>query len=74
MVPVVHGLEKKYHDQIAFVFLNMDNPNTYEFQDVLGVYYRPEFYLLGANGDVLQKFVGYTSQEKFEAEFIKYIK
>ena len=74
MVPVVHGLEEKYSGKVNFTFLNMDNPNTYEFQDALGVYYRPEFYLLDADGNVLKKFVGYVSQDKFEAEFIKYLK
>jgi thioredoxin-like negative regulator of GroEL len=74
MVPVVRGLEEKYSGKVKFVYLNMDNPNTYKFQDTLGVYYQPEFYLLDADGNVLKKFVGYVSQDKFEAEFIKYIK
>lgn len=74
MVPVVHGLEEKYSGKIKFAFLNTDNPNTYDFQDALGVNYRPEFYLLDADGNVLKKFVGYIPQDQFEAEFTKYIK
>ena len=34
---------------------------------------QPEFYLLDAEGNVLKKFIGYTSQETLEEEFIKYI-
>jgi len=74
MVPVVHGLEEKYSGRIKFAFLNMDNPKTYGFQDALGVYYRPEFYLLAPEGNVLKKFVGFVSQEMFEEEFSKFIK
>lgn len=74
MVPVVHGLEEKYSSSIKFVFLNMDNPKTYIFQDTLGVNYRPEFYLLAADGKVLKKFVGYMPPETFEAEFAKHLK
>ena len=73
MEPVVHGLEEKYSGKIKFSYLDINNPNTYIYQDFLGVRYQPEFYLLDADGNVLKKFVGYTSQETLEDEFIKYI-
>ena len=73
MAPMVHGLEAKYYGKIKFAFLDADDPQTDEFQRALGFYYQPEFYLLDANGNVLKKFVGYVSQEEFEAEFAKYI-
>jgi len=73
MVPVVHRLQEKYQDQVNFVFLNADNPNTYDIQDEFRVKYRPEFYLVGPDGKVLKKFIGNTTFERFEEEFIKYI-
>ncbi|MDD2921371.1 MAG: hypothetical protein PHQ36_03725 [Anaerolineales bacterium] len=73
MAPMVHGLEAKYYGKIKFAFLDADDANTDSFQRALGFYYQPEFYLLDANGKVLKKFIGYTSQEDFEAEFAKYI-
>lgn len=74
MAPMVHGLEAKYYGKIKFVFLDADDPATKKFQDALGFYYQPEFYLLDANGNVLKKFVGFVPQEDFEAEFAKHIK
>ena len=74
MAPMVHGLEAKYYGRIKFAYLDADDPNTAEFQSALGFRYQPEFYLLDANGNVLQKFVGYVSQEKFESAFAEYLK
>ncbi len=73
MEPVVHGLEEKYSGEIKFSYLDINNPNTYVFQDFLHVHYQPEFYLLDADGNVLKKFIGYTSQETLEEEFAKYV-
>ena len=73
MEPVVHGLEEKYAGKIKFSYLDINNPNTNIYQDYLKVRYQPEFYFLAADGSVLKKFVGYTSQETLEDEFAKYI-
>lgn len=74
MVPVVRGLKEKYSDRIRFVSLDMDDPDTYRFQDVLGVVYRPEFYLLSPDGKTLKKYIGFTAGDVFEAEFINQLK
>jgi len=73
MEPVVHELEQKYAGRIKFSYLDINNPKTYVFQDFLNVRYQPEFYLLDADGSVLQRFIGYTSQEILEEEFAKHI-
>jgi len=73
MAPMVHGLEAKYFDRIKFTYLDADDPATFDFQKTLGFYYQPEVYLLDANGTVLQKWVGFTSQEEFEAVFVEYV-
>ena len=73
MEPVVHGLEEKYAGKIKFSYLDINNPKTHIYQDYLKVRYQPEFYLLAADGSVLMKFVGYTSQETLEDEFEKHI-
>ena len=73
MEPVVHGLEEKYAGRIKFSYLDINNPNTYIYQDFFNVRYQPEFYLLAADGSLLEKFIGYTSQETLEEEFAKYI-
>jgi thioredoxin-like negative regulator of GroEL len=73
MAPMVHGLEAKYFGKIKFAYLDADDPRTQDFQQTLGFYYQPEIYLLDANGNVLQKWVGYTSEEEFETVFALYV-
>ena len=73
MAPMVHGLEAKYFGKIKFNYLDADDPNTLGFQRTLGFVYQPEIYLLDGNGNILKKWVGYTSPEQFEEEFAKYV-
>ena len=73
MAPMVHGLEAKYFGKIKFTYLDADDANTFDFQRALGFRYQPEVYLLDADGNVLQKWVGYTSEEEFEAVFAQYL-
>ena len=70
---MVHGLEAKYFGKIKFTYLDADDSQTRDFQQALGFYYQPEVYLLDANGIVLQKWVGFTSEEEFEAVFAQYV-
>ncbi len=74
MAPMVHGLEAKYYGKIKFSYLDADDPRTEGFQQALGFYYQPEFYLLDGNGDLLKKWVGLVSQEEFEAVFAEVLK
>jgi hypothetical protein len=73
MAPMVHGLEAKYFGKINFVYLDADNIATDAFQRQLGFYYQPEVYLMDGDGNVLQKWVGFTSQEEFESVFAQYL-
>jgi hypothetical protein len=73
MAPMVHGLEATYFGKIKFTYLDADDPQTHDFQQALGFYYQPEVYLLDANGNVLQKWAGYTSEEEFEEVFAQYV-
>jgi hypothetical protein len=73
MAPMVHGLEAKYFGRINFVYLDADDPNTRVFQQQLGFFYQPEVYLMDGDGNVLMKWVGFTSEEEFETEFAKYL-
>ena len=73
MAPMVHGLEAKYFGRIKFSYLDADDPETRDFQQALGFTYQPELYLLDANGTVLEKWVGFTSEEELEAAFAQYL-
>jgi hypothetical protein len=70
---MVHGLEAKYFGRIKFSFLDADDPKTTDFQRSLGFYSQPELYLLDRNGKVLEKWVGYTSQEDLETAFTRHL-
>ncbi len=73
MAPMVHGLEAEYFGRIRFTYLDADDPRTFDFQRALGFRYQPEFYLLDAVGQVLQKWVGFVTQEQFESVFAQYL-
>ena len=69
MAPMVHGLEAEYYGKIKFSYLDADDPSTDVFQRELGFYYQPEFYLLADDGKVIQKLVGYISEDEFRSLF-----
>ena len=73
MAPMVHGLEAEYFGRVKFSYLDADDPNTKDFQRTLGFRYQPDIYLLDGDGNVLQKWVGFTSQEDLEAAFAQYL-
>ena len=70
---MVHGLEAKYFGKIRFSCLDADDPRTRDFQQALGFCYQPEIYLLDGDGTVIQKWVGYTTAEEFEAVFAQHV-
>jgi hypothetical protein len=74
MAPMVHGLEAKYFGKVAFTYLDADDSRTRDFQQALGFYYQPELYLLDADGNVLEKWVGFTSEEQLETAFAEHVK
>ena len=67
------GLKRSILAKSSFPILMPTIPTQMTFQRTLGFYYQPELYLLDANGNVLKKFIGFTSQEDLTAEFAKYI-
>ena len=73
MAPMVHGLEVEYFGKVKFSYLDADDPDTDAFQRTLGFYYQPELYLLDADGNVLQKFVGFTTEEQLRSVFNQYL-
>jgi hypothetical protein len=73
MAPMVHGLEAKYSGRIKFSYLDADDPLTDEFQQTLGFFYQPEIYLLDVDGNILQKWVGFTAEAELEETFAKYL-
>jgi hypothetical protein len=50
MIPMVHGLEKRYAGRIDFVYLNSEDENTTAARDKYEFVGTPQFVLLDANG------------------------
>ena len=73
MAPMVHGLEAEYFGRVQFAYLDADDPQTLDLQRSLGFYYQPELYLLDAEGKVLEKWVGYVTQEELETAFTEHL-
>ena len=70
MAPVVHGLEAEYGDQVTFVYLDIDDPATTPFKSQLGYIYQPHFFMLDGQGNVLQQWVGMTTEAELEAALL----
>lgn len=60
VAPTVHGLENMYGDQVNFVYLDRDDPDTLRIQEQLGYTYQPHFFLLDPDGIVLGQWLGYV--------------
>ena len=73
MAPMVHGLEAEYSGKVKFSYLDADDPNTDSFQRTLGFAYQPELYLLDGDGNVLMKFIGFTSEDQLRSTFNQYL-
>jgi len=69
MQPIVHGLEETYSDDIDFVLLNIDDPDTTEAKLKYSFRYQPHFILLDANGEIVEEWLGYQSVNVFEDAF-----
>jgi thiol-disulfide isomerase/thioredoxin len=65
MAPVVQGVEKEYSGRVNFVYLDIDDPATDIFKQVLRYRVEPHFFLLDAKGIVLQQWIGYVTVEQF---------
>ena len=66
----MHGLEAKYNDQMNFVYLDIDDPNTHRFKQQLEYRYQPHLFLLDENGNILQQWVGYVPGEVLEEAMV----
>lgn len=69
MAPVVHGLEAEYVGKIDFIYLDIDDPAVTPFKDQLGYRYQPHYFLLDADGTVVESWQGRVERDTFVAAF-----
>lgn len=66
---MVHGLQARYEDKIQFTYLNIDDPNTSSFKRALGYRAQPHFFLLDANGTIVNEWLGYVQENDLVTAF-----
>jgi len=69
MKPVVHRLEQRYDGKIEFVYLDTDDPAVAPFMDEMDMIARPHFYLLDAEGNIVDQWLGPIKEEVFVQAF-----
>ena len=69
MLPVVHGLESQYGEQIDFVYLDIDDAGTQTLKNELGYRVQPHFFLVDGDGVVIQQWLGVVSEADFVSAF-----
>lgn len=70
VAPTVHGLENMYGDEVAFIYLDRDDPATLSIQEQLGYTYQPHFFLIDANGIVLGQWRGYIDGPELQQALV----
>jgi hypothetical protein len=66
LAPVVHGLEAKYHGEVRFVYLDIDDPRIEPFKEALNYRYQPHLFLLDEEGIVLSSWLGYVQESTLD--------
>ena len=67
MKPVVGGLDERYGDKVAFANVDYNSAPNAELAERYEVLGHPTYVVLGADGEVIQSFRGYTEGAELEA-------
>jgi thioredoxin-like negative regulator of GroEL len=62
MMPIVHGLERKYEGRIDFVYLHVGDPRTTTAREQLGYAATPQIMLLDASGQKVREWIGLVAE------------
>jgi hypothetical protein len=71
MRPVVHGLEDKYAAKVDFVYLDVDDPTSDAAKRKLGYRVQPDLYLIDAQGNIVQRWIGLVEAKSLEEALSK---
>lgn len=70
LAPVLNALEGRYHNQIKFLFLEIDDPRNDLIVHLLGNRLPPVIYLVNSQGFVLDEWQGFVNIEELEGALI----
>jgi hypothetical protein len=71
MRPVVHGLEDTYAAKVDFVYLDIDDPTSDAAKRKLGYRVQPDLYLIDAQGNIVQRWIGLVQAKSLEEALSK---
>jgi thioredoxin-like negative regulator of GroEL len=66
----VHGLEREWYQEVDFVYLDIDDNNNDQFKRMFGYQYQPHIFLLDGNGNVVDQWVGFVSENELRAALV----
>lgn len=69
MAPVVHGLQDEYWGRVEFVYVQQEDPANSDLKQRLGFRYRPHFFLIDAEGNTVEQWLGSVLREDFVLAF-----
>lgn len=72
MAPIVHGLEAKYYRNVQFSYLDIDDSANNNIKRQLGYRVQPEYYLVNAQGEILQKWFGFVDAQELESSLVEH--
>lgn len=67
MSPIVRGVEAEYVSRVKFIYLDIDNPAARPLMKELGFRTEPHFFILAADGKVVEEWVGPATPAKLRA-------
>lgn len=74
MAPIVHGLEAEYSDRMNFIYLDIDDNRNEDYKRQFGYRLQPHFFLLDAEGNILQQWLGLVQESEFRKVFDESLK
>lgn len=69
----MHGLEAEYSERMVFSYLDIDDPANDEFKAALNYRVQPHIFLLDGEGNILQQWVGFVSEQDLRAAIENYL-
>ena len=65
----MHGLEVEYYGKVKFTYLDIDNPANDDFKRELGYRVQPNLFLLDAEGNIIQQWLGAVTADELRDAF-----
>jgi hypothetical protein len=69
----VHRLAEVFKDQVDFVYLNIDRPETFESRQRFDIVNRSQYVLIDAQGNLIKKWFGFLDEDEVKATIDEFL-